>query len=89
MGEIMTGLFAQAGIAPWVLVRVIRRWPDFILYLRDELRGKGVAAWLLTQNPKDLEQQHYNYSTEVNFHLCLKVLNAHPQTLAPGHLLPG
>lgn len=36
LGEIMTGLFAQAGIAPWVLVRVIRRWPDFICYLRDD-----------------------------------------------------
>jgi len=46
-----------------------------------ELRGKGVAVWLLTQNPKDLEQQHYNYSTEVNFHLCLKVLDAQPRIL--------
>lgn len=36
MGEIMAGLFAQSGIAPWVLVRVIRRWPDFILYLRGD-----------------------------------------------------
>jgi hypothetical protein len=34
LGEIMAGLFAQSGIAPWVLVRVIRRWPDFIMYLR-------------------------------------------------------
>jgi hypothetical protein len=33
LGEIMAGLFAQAGIAPWVLVRVIRRWPDYIYYL--------------------------------------------------------
>lgn len=47
-----------------------------------ELRGKGVAVWLLTQNPKDLKQPDYNYGTEVNFHLCLKVLDAHPQTLA-------
>ena len=36
LGEIVTGLFAQAGIAPWVLVRVIRRWPDFIFYLRGD-----------------------------------------------------
>ncbi len=36
LGEIMAGLFAQAGIAPWVLVRVIRRWPDFIFYVRDD-----------------------------------------------------
>ena len=36
IGEIMAGLFAQAGISPWVLVRVIRRWPDFIFYLNDD-----------------------------------------------------
>ena len=36
LGEIMTGLFAQAGIAPWVLVRVIRRWPDYIFYLHGD-----------------------------------------------------
>jgi len=33
VGEIMAGLYAQAGIAPWVLVRVIRHWPDFIFYI--------------------------------------------------------
>ena len=32
LGEIMAGLYAQAGVSPWVLVRVIRRWPDFIFY---------------------------------------------------------
>ena len=26
----MAGLFAQVGVSPWVLVRVVRRWPDFI-----------------------------------------------------------
>jgi hypothetical protein len=31
LGEIMAEFFAQAGVAPWVLVRVVRRWPDFIL----------------------------------------------------------
>ena len=46
-----------------------------------ELRGKGVAVWLLTQNPRDLKQADYNYGTEVNFHLCLKVLDAQPQIL--------
>ena len=30
VGEIMAGFFAQAGVSPWVLVRVVRRWPDFI-----------------------------------------------------------
>jgi DNA sulfur modification protein DndE len=47
-----------------------------------ELRGKGVAVWLLTQNPRDLKQPDYNYGSEVNFHLCLKVLDAQPQTLS-------
>ncbi|MFC2085675.1 hypothetical protein ACFLRO_00525, partial [Bacteroidota bacterium] len=35
VGEIMAGLFAQAGIAPWVIVRVIRRWPDLIFLTAD------------------------------------------------------
>jgi DNA sulfur modification protein DndE len=46
-----------------------------------ELRGKGVAVWLLTQNPRDLKQTDYNYATEVNFHICLNVLDAQPQVL--------
>jgi len=32
IGEIMAGLYSQVGVSPWVLVRVIRRWPDFIFY---------------------------------------------------------
>ncbi len=32
LGEIFTGLFCQSYISPWVLVRPIRRWPDFIYY---------------------------------------------------------
>ncbi len=47
-----------------------------------ELRGKGVAVWLLTQNPRDLEQPYYNYSSEVNFHLCLKTLDVVPKILS-------
>lgn len=35
LGEIMAGIYAQAGIAPWVLVRVIRHWPDFIFSLHN------------------------------------------------------
>jgi hypothetical protein len=35
MGEILTGFFAQAGVSPWVVVRVVRRWPDFIFSHRD------------------------------------------------------
>ncbi len=48
-----------------------------------ELRGKGIGIWLLTQNPDDLEQEHYNYSREVNFNICLKVLDAKARVL-PG-----
>lgn len=48
-----------------------------------ELRGKGVGIWMLTQNPDDLEQEHYNYGREVNFHICLKVADAKPKIL-PG-----
>ncbi|HAA70681.1 MAG TPA: hypothetical protein DCE55_16205 [Planctomycetaceae bacterium] len=32
VGEILTGLFGQSYVAPWVLVRPIRKWPDFIYY---------------------------------------------------------
>ena len=46
-----------------------------------EMRGKGLGTWLLSQNPRDLDQDHYNYATEVNFHMCLKVLDAKPQIL--------
>jgi hypothetical protein len=30
LGEILAGFFAQAGVSPWVLVRGVWRWPDFI-----------------------------------------------------------
>ncbi|MCA9090424.1 MAG: hypothetical protein KDA90_17525 [Planctomycetaceae bacterium] len=30
LGEIMAGLLSQAYISPWVIVRPIKRWPDFI-----------------------------------------------------------
>lgn len=32
LGEVMAGVYAQAGIAPNVLVRCVRRWPDFIFH---------------------------------------------------------
>jgi hypothetical protein len=35
IGEIMAGFFAQEGVSPWVLVRVVRPWPDFIFSHRD------------------------------------------------------
>jgi hypothetical protein len=37
LGEIMAGFFAQVGISPFVLVRVVRRWPDFIFAHRNHL----------------------------------------------------
>ena len=37
LGEIFAGLFAQAYIAPQVLVRVIRHWPDLIFYSENEI----------------------------------------------------
>ncbi len=48
-----------------------------------ELRGKGVGVWMLTQNPDDLEQEHYNYAREVHFNICLKVVDAKAKVL-PG-----
>jgi hypothetical protein len=36
IGEIMAGFFAQAGVSPWVLVRVVHRWPDFIFSDREQ-----------------------------------------------------
>jgi len=37
LGEIFAGIFAQSYIAPQVLVRVIRHWPDFIFYESGEI----------------------------------------------------
>jgi hypothetical protein len=37
LGEIFAGLFAQAYVAPQVLVRVIRHWPDLIFYADNDV----------------------------------------------------
>lgn len=34
LGEVLAGLFAQSYIDPFVIVRPIRRWPDFIFFAR-------------------------------------------------------
>lgn len=34
IGEVFTGIFGQVYLSPWVLVRVIARWPDFIYYVK-------------------------------------------------------
>lgn len=41
VGEIFAGLFAQAYIDPQLIVRVIRRWPDFIFY-----SGSGLYSFV-------------------------------------------
>lgn len=35
IGEIFAGVASQCILGPWVLVRVINRWPDFIYYTKD------------------------------------------------------
>lgn len=54
LGEIMAGLFAQAGISPTVLVRVVRRWPDFIYTTGD--RYAFVEAKAFTMRPEPGEE---------------------------------
>ena len=49
LGEIMVGLYSQAGISPWIIVRVIRRWPDFIFYTEATGRYAFVEAKAFTQ----------------------------------------
>ena len=51
IGEIMAGLFAQVGISPWIIVRVIGNWPDFIFYDPKEQRYSFVEAKAFTSSP--------------------------------------
>ena len=51
LGEIMAGYFAQVGVSPRVLVRVVRRWPDFIFSHGDKTYS-FVEAKAFTQNPR-------------------------------------
>jgi hypothetical protein len=48
LGEIMAGLFAQVGISPWIIVRVVGHWPDFIFYSPREERYAFVEAKAFT-----------------------------------------
>lgn len=53
VGEIMAGLFAQQFISPFVLVRVVRRWPDFIFHIPHENgRYAFVEAKAFTTQPE-------------------------------------
>lgn len=51
LGEIMAGLFAQAGISPTVLVRVVRRWPDFIYTIGDRYAFVEAKAFTMRSEP--------------------------------------
>ena len=82
LGEIMAGLFAQAGISPWVIVRVVRRWPDFIFYTpHDQGRHAFVEAKAFTTAPEGspelFRRVHSNLLGEVA-HQAVLQLNADP-----------
>jgi hypothetical protein len=51
LGEIMAGFFAQEGVSPWVLVRVVRRWPDFIFFQPADGAYSFVESKAFTGNP--------------------------------------
>jgi len=57
VGEILTGLFCQSYFAPYVLVRNIRRWPDFIFHKNNNkfvfVESKATATELDEKNPLD------------------------------------
>jgi hypothetical protein len=50
LGEIMAGFIAQVGISPFVLVRVVRRWPDFIFSHQNRLYS-FVESKAFTERP--------------------------------------
>ncbi|MCL5279436.1 MAG: hypothetical protein M1376_05980 [Planctomycetes bacterium] len=58
IGEILAGLVSQSYLGPWVLVRVISRWPDFIYYTRDGryafVESKAFGAF--DRDPSDPEK---------------------------------
>jgi hypothetical protein len=80
LGEIMTGLFSQAYISPWVIVRPIRRWPDFIFLCSDQSYA-FVESKAFTGNPDD-SQDALSRLPKSTLQECLdhavKQLNADP-----------
>jgi hypothetical protein len=80
LGEIMCGLFGQAYISPWVIVRPIRRWPDFIFFCSDE-RYAFVESKAFTGDP-DGSERPLSRIPPATLHECLydavKQLNADP-----------
>ena len=82
VGEIMAGLFGQAIISPWVLVRVIRRWPDFIFYTNDG-RYAFLEAKAFTSKNKNASGNSLDDVSDATLGECL--LNAvRHQTIDPG-----
>ena len=57
VGEILAGLFCQSYFAPYVLVRNIRRWPDFIFHKNNSkfvfVESKATASEINERNPLD------------------------------------
>ena len=57
VGEVLAGLFSQSYFAPFVLVRNIRRWPDFIFYNNSNkyvfVESKATASEIDINNPKN------------------------------------
>ena len=57
VGEILAGLFCQSYFAPYVLVRNIRRWPDFIFHKNNRkfvfVESKATASKINVGNPLD------------------------------------
>jgi len=80
LGEIMCGLFSQAYISPLVIVRPIRRWPDFIFFCSDE-RYAFVESKAFTGTP-DGSENHLSRIPSATLQECLddavKQLNADP-----------
>lgn len=58
LGEILAGLFSQSFVSPLVVVRPIRRWPDFIFLAMDQRYSfveSKASATLEPDHPFDLE----------------------------------
>lgn len=66
IGEIFAGLFAQSYIAPHVIVRVIRRWPDFIFY-----SGNGIYSFVESKAFTDLSP---SYGSELRCRVTNKLI---------------
>lgn len=69
LGEIATGLFAQSYVAPQVLVRVIRHWPDFIFYSGDH-RFSFVESKAFTDVERASDKLYHKLGIRVDATTC-------------------